>query len=306
MSLNARMALRLRPVVNQLARARPAARAFVSTKKPTPPPPIEPSDAQSMPLGAYYESILNTPQPIPDEKTEEPPQSSIPKRQEKDKEEPADKEDGAPSPPPASKKPGKTKPGRKPKDQAASSPAAAGPARPLPTPPPITAAEKAAIVFGSRLAGPAERAERLAEVRARSTLVAGVLVPPRPEEPDNCCMSGCVNCVWDRYREEVETWSAASAEARARLAEQHGEEKAAQVTAQQKQQQQKQMAGAEGASIEDDGGGSERHWDVGPAKITKDLWDDELYRDLPVGIREFMRQEKRLKERHAREGTTGG
>lgn len=29
----------------------------------------------------------------------------------------------------------------------------------------------------------------------------------RPQEPDNCCMSGCVNCVWDVYREEVEEWA---------------------------------------------------------------------------------------------------
>ncbi len=68
-----------------------------------------------------------------------------------------------------------------------------------------------------RLAGPAERAERLASLRSRSTLVAGVLVPPQPDEPDNCCMSGCVNCVWDRYREEMETWSAVKAEAQKRL-----------------------------------------------------------------------------------------
>ncbi|CCU81617.1 unnamed protein product [Blumeria hordei] len=30
---------------------------------------------------------------------------------------------------------------------------------------------------------------------------------PKPTEPDNCCMGGCVNCVWDRYHEEVEEWT---------------------------------------------------------------------------------------------------
>jgi hypothetical protein len=30
----------------------------------------------------------------------------------------------------------------------------------------------------------------------------------RPKEPENCCMSGCVHCVWDAYREEVEGWVA--------------------------------------------------------------------------------------------------
>jgi len=60
--------------------------------------------------------------------------------------------------------------------------------------------------------------------------------------------------------------------------------------------------------MDDDGGGSEANWDaVEPSsKIAKDLWDDELYRNLPVGIREFMKQEKRLKLKHEREGTVGG
>lgn len=42
------------------------------------------------------------------------------------------------------------------------------------------------IIFGSRLAGPAPRAGPDPQsVR----IVEGVRVPPRPEEPDNCCMS---------------------------------------------------------------------------------------------------------------------
>lgn len=45
---------------------------------------------------------------------------------------------------------------------------------------------------------------------------------------------------------------------------------------------------------------------VGNDKIAKDMWDDEVYQSVPVGIREFMKQEKRLKEKHAREGTLGG
>lgn len=30
----------------------------------------------------------------------------------------------------------------------------------------------------------------------KGTIVAGVRIPPKPLEPDNCCMSGCVNCTW--------------------------------------------------------------------------------------------------------------
>lgn len=47
-------------------------------------------------------------------------------------------------------------------------------------------------------------------------------------------------------------------------------------------------------SMDDDGGGSETNWgaeDVG----------DELFAGIPVGIREFMKTEKKLREKHMRE-----
>ncbi|KAL6813846.1 oxidoreductase-like protein [Trichoderma sp. SZMC 28015] len=135
---------------------------------------------------------------------------------------------------------------------------------------------RARVIFGSRLLGPAEEADRLAKKKAKSTYIAGILIPPRPEEPDNCCMSGCVNCVWDRYREDLEEWSATKAEAKARLK-------------------------AGGRTMDADGGRSDSAWE-----LTKDRWDEEAFQNVPVGIREFMKQEKRLKERHQREGTLGG
>ena len=42
------------------------------------------------------------------------------------------------------------------------------------------------IIFGSRLAGPASRPAPPPE---KIKIVEGIRVPPRPEEPDNCCMS---------------------------------------------------------------------------------------------------------------------
>ena len=42
------------------------------------------------------------------------------------------------------------------------------------------------IIFGSRLAGPAARPPPAPET---IRIVEGIEVPPRPEEPDNCCMS---------------------------------------------------------------------------------------------------------------------
>lgn len=175
------------------------------------------------------------------------------------------------------------------------------------------------MIFGSRLAGPAERAEQLAKLRAKSTVIAGVVVPPKPEEPDNCCMSGCVNCVWDRYRDEMEDWALADAEATRKLAAERKAETETGVGVGADASVDASLAkrppttsGADHAavSMDDDGGGSDTNWD-GPSappspKIAKDFWDDDLYKNVPVGIREFMKQEKRLKEKHSREGTSGG
>ncbi|KAK1845888.1 oxidoreductase-like protein [Colletotrichum chrysophilum] len=225
MSTPGRLLPRLRPLVPRIAR--PPRNAFITIQAQTGPDPIEPSKPQAHPLGAYYESILTSPQPIPDVKPEEPPSSSAAKQEEQQ-----------------------------------------GPG-----------------------ADAAPRKKRLEEMRARSTTVAGVVIPPKPEEPDNCCMSGCVNCVWDRFREEMEEWSAASAEAQLKLRE---------------QQEEKGEAVADTMSMDDDGGGSETNWVPKDPKIAKDMWDEKLYGDIPVGIREFMKTEKKLKVQHEKEGTVGG
>ncbi|KAI9840290.1 MAG: hypothetical protein M1837_001777 [Sclerophora amabilis] len=155
---------------------------------------------------------------------------------------------------------------------------------------------KARIVFGSRLAGPAERRS---ELDSKSTMVAGVRVPPRPSEPDNCCMSGCVNCVWDRFGDELEEWAAKSGEARARLA---------QAREKGRREGTGLMAVEDGTprhvatSMDDDGGGSESNWGFGQS----DGIGGDLLGSVPVGIREFMRTEKRLKEKHLRKGSLGG
>ncbi|PQE19862.1 Oxidoreductase protein [Rutstroemia sp. NJR-2017a BVV2] len=157
-----------------------------------------------------------------------------------------------------------------------------------PSNPPITFSSKPSstppepsILFSSRLSSPLERRS---EIARKSRLVAGVLVPPRPSEPDNCCMSGCVNCVWDRYRDEVEEWAAATKEADKALRSMESSEAA--------------------SSMDDDGGGSEGNWDFGVGGKVPE--GEDLFGSVPVGIREFMAQEKRLKEKHAREGTVGG
>ncbi|KAF1983659.1 hypothetical protein K402DRAFT_382388 [Aulographum hederae CBS 113979] len=169
------------------------------------------------------------------------------------------------------------------------------PAPPSASEPPTTKQDevvnKARIVFGSRLAGPSERRKAKDD---KSTYVAGVQIPPRPEEPDNCCMSGCVNCVWDLFRDDLEEWAAKSNEARAKILE---KQRAGSATG--------TMAAAPGTpthvatSMDDDGGGSETNWSMETPP------SGDLFGNIPVGIREFMKTEKMLKMKHGAEGTTG-
>ncbi|KAI1373176.1 oxidoreductase-like protein [Hypoxylon crocopeplum] len=291
------MPLNTRPLIRasrlgSLARQSHPSRVFYSSGARLPGGTPGEASEQAVPLGPYYEAILNRPQPIPEVKPEDPPTSS----------------------PKSPRTTVRKAPAKKPKDETAASSSSSS-SGPETSAEPASAQEKARIIFGSRLVGPAERAERLEAIRNRSTLIAGVLVPPRPEEPDNCCMSGCVNCVWDRYRDEMEEWVASSARAEAALQAQRSQ-KAPHTPRPEVPGPVKEGIGeglsvpSSAMSMDDDGGGSETNWQVDlkiadRPKIAKDLWDDDLYKNVPVGIREFMKQEKRLKEKHSREGTFG-
>lgn len=118
-------------------------------------------------------------------------------------------------------------------------------------------------------------------------------------------MSGCVNCVWDRYGEEVEEWAAKRKEANQAIRTEKDLEDA----------KRKRKGGTSGfvldeaqkgaVSMDDDGGGSETNWGTGLDTGFVGEGED-LFKGVPVGIREFMKSEKRLKEKHARERTSGG
>ncbi|GME75412.1 unnamed protein product [Ambrosiozyma monospora] len=47
--------------------------------------------------------------------------------------------------------------------------------------------------------------------------ICGVKVPQRPIEPDTCCMSGCVNCVWELFEDDMQEWKQITKEAVDRL-----------------------------------------------------------------------------------------
>ncbi|KAM7190255.1 oxidoreductase-like domain containing protein [Rhypophila sp. PSN 637] len=330
---------------------------------------------QVHPIGPFYEAILRSPPFIPVPKPEAAPVSSAPEVVEKRPERPEPTPTvPVPATPAAEKQPAKveqpkkeetpavetpSKPAAAPKTKTKAS-AAAAPKEAQDTPAPDhdsinnresnsqsssdaaadTPESRARVIFSSSLVGPAERAERLAAIKAKSRLVAGVLVPPKPEEPDNCCMSGCVNCVWERYRDELEDWASASAEADRRLLARDASSSSTTTTTTSDIEEEGLLEGGGGASaiesvdasmaaadrnggtrpttreeipavgsMDDDGGGSETNWTATTGKKPqkeKEFWNEELYKNVPVGIREFMKQEKRLKEKHLREGTLGG
>lgn len=166
-----------------------------------------------------------------------------------------------------------------------------------------SSADKLSIVFGTRLAGPGYSSTRYHPSATPETTwkrINGVAVPPRPEEPDNCCMSGCVHCVWDDYRDDVEEWAVRVQEAQNRRP--HKKKGTPQTLLGENKRQQgaatrREVASAS-MSMDDDGGGSETNWDFGPGGQGV---SDDLFSNIPVGIREFMKTEKRLKEKHSRD-----
>lgn len=157
-----------------------------------------------------------------------------------------------------------------------------------PKPEAQTPQEKMAIVFGTRLAGPG-RSSRYDPGSAPDKTwktINGVAIPPRPEEPDNCCMSGCVHCVWDDFRDELEDWAFRLEQAKAKGATKND--------ASDMRHTPRAEVHSASMSMDDDGGGSEANWST-PSS------DDDLFASIPVGIREFMKTEKKLKQRHQQE-----
>ncbi|KAL8991653.1 MAG: hypothetical protein Q9169_007781 [Polycauliona sp. 2 TL-2023] len=137
------------------------------------------------------------------------------------------------------------------------------------------------ILFGTPLAGPSAARRRAGYDDTRDTLT-------RPREPDNCCMSGCVNCVWDAYREEVEAWAARRKE---NMSMADGKEELEKKKAREMRGRGRRLVGGIKGSQGEYAGGED---------------DAVLFEGVPVGIREFMKTEKRLKEKREREEGEAG
>ncbi|KOH52656.1 YPL107Wp protein [Saccharomyces cerevisiae] len=71
--------------------------------------------------------------------------------------------------------------------------------------------------FGGRLKGEPPRSTSRV-LSGGTKKIAGVQVPAKPQEPDNCCMSGCVNCVWEIYSEDLRDWKHRRKEAAEKIA----------------------------------------------------------------------------------------
>lgn len=85
----------------------------------------------------------------------------------------------------------------------------------------MTAEEKIARVFGGRIKGETRQSSSRMNV-GQPRVIAGVSVPDKPTEPDNCCMSGCINCVWEMYNDDIKDWNAKRKEAALKLIEKGG------------------------------------------------------------------------------------
>lgn len=82
-----------------------------------------------------------------------------------------------------------------------------------------------------------------------------------------------MHCVWDQYGEEVEEWAAKWGKAATKTATKTGEKpREGEVATPAKQERPEPEKGL----------------------------DSALFKDVPVGILEFMKQERRLKEAHRR------
>ena len=150
--------------------------------------------------------------------------------------------------------------------------------------------DKMSIVFGTRLASPG-RSSRYdpGTVPPESTwkTINGVAIPPRPSEPDNCCMSGCAHCVWDDFRDDMEEWAGRIDQAKAKAT--------STPSADMRQSSRAEVASAS-MSMDDDGGGSDTNW----PQVDQ---SEDIFANIPVGIREFMKTEKKLKQRHQQAAT---
>lgn len=140
--------------------------------------------------------------------------------------------------------------------------------------------ERAKQVFGQVGSRDASRAE--AEAKART--VGGVKVPAKPEEPTNCCMSGCINCVWEQFKDELEDWQYKRQKAKDALLTTHTNSK---------------WPVDFGPEPDRTGTNAQKYREK--LKKTTEITEDESgWEDIDMSIRVFVETEKMLREKKRR------
>ncbi|KAK9475784.1 oxidoreductase-like protein [Lipomyces japonicus] len=147
-----------------------------------------------------------------------------------------------------------------------------------------TAQERARIVFGSRLTGP----ERQRQLESQYRTILGVKVPPRPIEPDNCCMSGCVNCVWEGFKDDVQDWQVKKRAAINALVKADRLDLWPADFGPAPHKDQVKVAGS------GSGSGSDEDWQ----RQAERKEEEAAWQGVDVGIRVFVENEARIKKRH--------
>ncbi|KAI5965778.1 uncharacterized protein KGF55_001141 [Candida pseudojiufengensis] len=146
----------------------------------------------------------------------------------------------------------------------------------------ISPEERIRRVFGGRIKGE-DRKSSSRIIRGESKIIGGINVPSRPPEPDNCCMSGCINCVWELFEEDLKDWNEKRQKAAAQLRSNGGrwpENFNPPLKYLNKENYPKSMQNQ--TQFKDE--------------FKTD--EDESWGDVPVSIRVFTETEKRLKQKH--------
>lgn len=142
----------------------------------------------------------------------------------------------------------------------------------------LSAEEKMERIFGGRIRGDERRSLSRMNV-GEPRMIAGVMVPDKPLEPDNCCMSGCINCVWEMYNDDVKDWNVKRKKAAVLLRKKGG----VWPSNFHPPVQLLKLENLEAGTV------------VETDKKIKD--DDDTWGTVPVQIRVFAEMEKRMKER---------
>ncbi|KAK6203475.1 oxidoreductase-like protein [Scheffersomyces amazonensis] len=150
----------------------------------------------------------------------------------------------------------------------------------------LTPQQKIERIFGGRIKGEGPKSSsRL--LRGESKVIAGITVPAKPSEPDNCCMSGCINCVWELFNDDIKDWNSKRKQAATLLISKGGrwpEDFDAPLKYLKKENFPKSLANVSDEDIRSHLKGKSSKSD-----------EDENWSNVPVAIRVFAETEKRLK-----------